>query len=264
MKSTKEPTNDEANLGTDYQSFLAKLKYPIEMTPVTPVFPLQLPPQAPPIRLNVLPDVGLDDASGPFFNRNVIKFEDSEQVNHIPAIATVTTKLTTSKDEYPCKECDYKSERPSGLQRHVDTVHKKLRYSCSQCGKEVLNLQHHIKTVHVKEQMYSCNLCSYMTSRKEILTRHVKTVHTGIRKTCLECGKEVSNLLQHVRSVHEKKLQFFCDECGYRSCRKDTLKRHKKFVHSKMIGDFPDADPNVTLGNDVGVDLMVHAAAASK
>ena len=54
---------------------------------------------------------------------------------------------------------------------------------------------------------FSCIQCDYANESKRNLTRHMHSVHEGMRFDCDMCeykATKITNLLQHLRSVHEK------------------------------------------------------------
>ena len=43
---------------------------------------------------------------------------------------------------------------------------------------------------------------------------------------------DLTNLIRHIRTVHKAAGGFTCQECNYRTVRKDNLRRHVKSKHS--------------------------------
>ena len=69
-----------------------------------------------------------------------------------------------------CAECSYSTWRRSHLERHIDTVHKKLKpYKCDICpfstGRKG-HLDRHVDNVHKKIKSFLCDKCSWSTGRK--------------------------------------------------------------------------------------------------
>ena len=89
--------------------------------------------------------------------------------------------------------------RSGDLQRHIDKCHKEPKPKGA--------------------TTYQCELCGYATNRTTNYNMHYKMVHLKSRTMCELCGKEYSNINQHMRVVHkslksgmtEKKS---CDQCG--------------------------------------------------
>ena len=76
----------------------------------------------------------------------------------------------------------------SAINAHYDTAHAQgsdnpnAKYECTVCGKKVTSkksLKQHMTNVHGlgEKRSFSCDLCSYVTSYKHDLNRHVKIVH---------------------------------------------------------------------------------------
>lgn len=102
--------------------------------------------------------------------------------------------------------------------KHLRIVHNHSSglFRCEICGREYdlkCHLSLHIRSVHLQERNFECNICSSRFFSKELLNRHV-VIHTGERKfRCEVCGKSYvrrKNLKEHLR-VHES---FVCSVCG--------------------------------------------------
>ena len=51
----------------------------------------------------------------------------------------------------PCPDCDYRVTQKGHLHRHIQAVHKGVKFPCEDCESTftlIGNLQRHIKTVH--------------------------------------------------------------------------------------------------------------------
>ena len=59
----------------------------------------------------------------------------------------------------------------------------------------------------VKESLqaprFACKYCNYKTDKKSNHDSHIKNVHFKARNTCPECGKQIANLSQHMRTAHK-------------------------------------------------------------
>merc|ERR1711874_45150 len=88
--------------------------------------------------------------------------------------------------------------------KHIKVVHLEGTQVCPYCGKQVGQVSRHIWEVHSKELKFECSKCEYKTYTKRQLTRHVQSVHEGIRYDCSLCGKSVFNLRDHTKFAHEK------------------------------------------------------------
>ena len=57
----------------------------------------------------------------------------------------ILNKLAIPLGSFQCEQCDYLTVRKSNLERHVMTVHGKLRtFECETCGK-TFGLKHHLE-----------------------------------------------------------------------------------------------------------------------
>ena len=65
---------------------------------------------------------------------------------------------------------------------------------------------------------YQCELCGYATTRQTNYNTHYKMVHLKSRTMCELCGKEYSNINQHMRVVHKSlksgmTVKHKCEHC---------------------------------------------------
>lgn len=119
------------------------------------------------------------------------------------------------KNGWKCRQCGTLIKgKKSNLNRHIEFVHnKKYDYVCEvdQCRRKfqsVANLKRHIFAVH-KEQKLSCADCTRKFKSIDSLHEHVETVHAGGRENyrCDECGGCYSRkmvLERHIKMLHSK------------------------------------------------------------
>ena len=85
-------------------------------------------------------------------------------------------------NRFKCSDCDYKTSKKNHLQRHIDSVHLKLKpFECDNCDLKFAlkgQLQQHIDAVHLKLKPFMCNECGFKATRNGTLQRHTK-VCTG-------------------------------------------------------------------------------------
>eukprot|EP00088_Acartia_fossae_P003657 TRINITY_DN11565_c0_g1_i1.p1 TRINITY_DN11565_c0_g1~~TRINITY_DN11565_c0_g1_i1.p1 ORF type:complete len:495 (-),score=140.93 TRINITY_DN11565_c0_g1_i1:1037-2521(-) len=114
---------------------------------------------------------------------------------------------------------------------------------CEACGKQVINLNEHMRRVHRnmvrEEKSFSCPECDYKTLFKADLNKHQSHVHQRIRKICNFCGKHVSNLSEHIRFVHKHDKRQKCDSCNYSCVKPSDLRKHITAVHKWSKGLLP-------------------------
>ena len=83
--------------------------------------------------------------------------------------------------------CEHSFINKSSLQKHVDTIHKKLKpcqcEKCKMCFSHKGGLSSHDKAVHLKSKPFSCKYCQASFARKNYLEKHVKRIHTFEDKT---------------------------------------------------------------------------------
>ena len=93
-----------------------------------------------------------------------------------------------------------------GRNRHVQSVHKGIRYPCKQCGEvfSLRGLRMHVKSVH-EGVKYTCNQCDHQASQSKGLKDHKRYVHDGVKVQCKQCDKQFSeaSIKIHVKTVHE-------------------------------------------------------------
>jgi len=114
--------------------------------------------------------------------------------------------------------------------KHIEQVHKGIRNTCPECGKQVSDLRHHVKVVHKKERPHECQECKKTYQTRTHLQNHMKTFHLGIRVKCEECGKMVLDIYSH-RAYAHKEPNFPCDQCATKCTNSTALKMHILSVH---------------------------------
>ena len=72
--------------------------------------------------------------------------------DHIKQLATrKKTEENHNTKVHKCKNCSYKTKYSTILQRHIESIHYKLRSECNYCGKDFStwdNLNRHMKNKH--------------------------------------------------------------------------------------------------------------------
>ena len=91
---------------------------------------------------------------------------------------------------------------------------------CNQTRKSQTAIEKHILR-HSGEKQFACDLCDFVSNRKDKLTRHSSTHNTENSQTANE--KPIVN--------HSGEKQFPCELCDYVANRKDRLIRHS-YTHS--------------------------------
>lgn len=110
-----------------------------------------------------------------------------------------------------CPHCSKILAKTCTLSRHIEQVHLNLQIhkpaQCGECGKVFSkkgHLDRHVKTIHMgmKEESQPCPHCGKIFSTKSSLEPHILMVHKGVRKKCPDCGKVLSDLWKHMRTIH--------------------------------------------------------------
>ena len=121
-------------------------------------------------------------------------------------------------------------------------VDERKKFFCEICNSSFSRkdiLKRHIKSIHEKVE-YFCTHCSYVTNRKDHLKRHLNEVHLNLRPhECEYCNQKFNQsgtLQRHINSIHRKDKTFTCQYCNSSFKRKDTLQRHIKCVHENKRG----------------------------
>ena len=78
-----------------------------------------------------------------------------------------------------------------------------------------------------EEKPFVCNMCGHRFNKKSNMVKHVKMVHEKLRPwTCEECNKSFSDrrdLVAHEDSVHKGLKPFDCPYCDYKCARKKNM-----------------------------------------
>ncbi|XP_052745761.1 histone-lysine N-methyltransferase PRDM9 [Bicyclus anynana] len=105
-------------------------------------------------------------------------------------------------------------------------------YLCDVCSYKTTikcNLLKHIRT-HTDLKPYSCNMCNYKCAQKITLLKHIRT-HTGEKPfSCEICNHKFaqkSYLLQHIRT-HTADKPYTCDTCNRKFAGQSNLLNHMK------------------------------------
>ncbi len=143
------------------------------------------------------------------------------------------TEQPLTKKQFDCSLCLKKFYSMKNVERHINTVHKKLRlFSCRFCGKsfaESRNLNRHMLTLH----KFPCHVCRRLFQSKGLLDRHFHKFHP--RWTCTSCKKTFphkSALFEHMR-LHAKDTQkpFTCPLCENHFYTTSQVEDHIYKIH---------------------------------
>jgi len=151
-----------------------------------------------------------------------------------------------------------------------------VKSQCPECGKYLSNVNEHMKLVHYKIKDHHCSSCNYRACFKNDLEKHMRSIH-GIKsveptviiamksegvepfeelvdttkstnnklRTCPYCSKLLSNTKEHIKAVHLKEKNYFCDSCDYKTLFKSDLVKHNQLVHMKIKKSCPECGKQV-------------------
>jgi len=119
---------------------------------------------------------------------------------------TLASKLPKDKLDIKCKNDSHKKIVK-------DKMCHTLRHECTICEKTFprkLELDMHIKTVHLKIKDLNCHICSFVTGDRSALDKHIVSKHPDYtRYSCNICGFSVYRIVHlknHYYSVHNVNL----------------------------------------------------------
>lgn len=144
--------------------------------------------------------------------------EDESSERHCPVCNKVEEDVVSHfKQSHPdvegvvCPHCCKLLSKKCTLNRHIEQVHLGLQIfkpaKCDECGKVFSkkgHLDRHVRTIHMgmKDESEPCPHCGKIFTTKSSLEPHIEAVHKGIRRECKICGKVLSDLWKHMRTVH--------------------------------------------------------------
>jgi hypothetical protein len=193
------------------------------------------------------------------------ELEDFETENCIVIEPTIKVELVKLGEEFTpleqfCESDDNKNESDSSagpfeefFSLKVPSKKKKYKkkstaqsvkrdvtwHFCIHCDKKFYTeqtLQIHIDSVHFRLKNIKCDHCDFKTSTPQSLKGHIARVHDrtkpvpsakGQPKTpCSICGLLVQKVSSHIRNVHTRPKNVFCDICGFGIFNLNRLRRH--------------------------------------
>ena len=130
-----------------------------------------------------------------------------------------------------CQECGVEVSTQKELQKHNNRFHDHREFHCDACGKSFKGLRK-FKDHRRSHILAQCYMCSEFFS-KAALSRHVKQ-HSKERLHCDQCDYKTlrkDTLRQHM-ATHEGPI-FSCDQCPFTSSSQIRLEKHTKKDHKE-------------------------------
>ena len=145
------------------------------------------------------------------------------------------------KRKYSCDKCEFKADRRSLIDQHIQSQHLGKMFKCDQCEK-TFAMKHYVslhKTIVHKDKnlFYYCDICGYKSRAKRTIQIHREKIHEGKTYSCPQCGRVFNqrcNKLRHMLTVHKNGEQWH--SCQYCTCKfKSTqaLKNHVSKRHEE-------------------------------
>ena len=120
-------------------------------------------------------DIKSDEKEKSFSDMNTLntrikcEFCDHEEYLNKSSLTMHIRTVHMKELRYSCDECEYKTNNKHSLAKHQIAHTGEKPFGCSDCEKSFTsksNLALHIKTVHLKELRFSCEVCNYKTNNK--------------------------------------------------------------------------------------------------
>ena len=104
--------------------------------------------------------------------------------------------------------------------------------------KENQKLEKQVEQWKVLAAKYKCEKCSKSFSKGQVLRRHIRSVHEGVKnyrcETCDKAFGEAHNLKKHLRTVHKSLKKYKCDKRGKSSPLSQYLSQNISSAHEEV------------------------------
>ena len=138
---------------------------------------------------------------------------------------------------HACPNCDYRACFKNDLQKHMKNVHG-------------------LKSL--AEQPVFIEMKSEEVEPFEELVKGTYKVKDIKLRECPYCYKCLSNIKEHIKAVHLKEKNYFCQKCEYKTLFKSDLLKHDQLVHRKIKKSCPhcpkavaNLPEHIRLGNKI-------------
>ncbi|XP_055617846.1 gastrula zinc finger protein XlCGF57.1-like [Toxorhynchites rutilus septentrionalis] len=141
-----------------------------------------------------------------------------------------STQPNESDGKFQCETCGASFEKCTELYQHIKN-HGKARFQCKECGRWFSRRAHLLshEVIHTGERNFQCQSCPNAYKSGRNLRRHVKSAHLGEKPfVCDLCGKEFSQktVLEAHHSTHIQEKKFSCEVCLKLFKSSKSLKLH--------------------------------------
>ena len=114
--------------------------------------------------------------------------------------------------DFSCKECGHKLTTRQGLNFHMNSTHRGIRFPCTEEG------------------------CDFTASQQVQIRQHIDAKHKGLRHYCDMCDYSAAlatSVRIHKLRVHKVSPPIFaCDQCKYRTQDNEKMRKHMINLHS--------------------------------
>ena len=154
--------------------------------------------------------------------------------------------LSRGHENFECTKCPDFFFMKHELEAHLNIEHgveteKKYCKCCRVAYKDVHNCavkKQRMNRTGRRNQVFPCNQCMREFSSPDYLSDHVKSVHENrLDYECQQCKKKFvskNRLAQHIFQTHSSQVN--CDVCDKKISNPAQLKRHKVFAHNETDG----------------------------
>ena len=108
-----------------------------------------------------------------------------------------------------------------------NTKHSLIRRKSQSISKTEM-IENNQNSIVAVDKQNSCHQCSFTSTHKKSIKRHIESVHQRLSAQCEKCNKQFSsrdNLQRHNLSAHEG-VNYPCEFCEHKATQKVNLQAH--------------------------------------